>query len=99
MTCSATRGPAVVSAFHDNIDLVVGSGSGFGCDEPAVRGIKVEPKGVAYTPSIYEVAEEIVSGDRTVRIHAKHLTVCRGNVLSALVIVEQIGRASCRERV
>src|SRR5881409_1134861 len=89
MTCSATRGPAVVSAFHDNIDLVVGGGSGFGCDEPVVRRIEVKPESIANSPSVYVTTwDGIAAGDRTVRVHSNHLTIGGGRLLSTSVIVE-----------
>src|SRR5437899_5946602 len=75
---SPTYWPAIVSAPHDNVDLVVGGGSSFGSDEPVVRRVEVKPESIANSPSVYATTwDGIVVGDRTVRRHSKHLTIGR----------------------
>src|SRR5437899_12149828 len=50
---SATYWPAIVSALHDNVDLVVGGGSSFGSDEPVGRRGEVKTESIADFPSVY----------------------------------------------
>ncbi len=52
MADALAGGPTIVSAFDDDVDLIVAAGSGFGGDEPFVGRVEVEAEGVSYAPGI-----------------------------------------------